>query len=125
MSLEELKAAYKKAINKQHKALNEAPPGMDFQEYENYMYPFYEDSSKISVKLRLAKTPVMKPQATYGDLMTIENFIENCEGGGFIDYDGSGNYATATEESDISIYPSDIISGVYRKDFTHIMWYNK
>lgn len=126
MSLEELEVAYDKAINKQHKAFKEAPPGMDFQEYEDYMNPFYDEVSKISAKLRLAQTPSMKPQSvSYGDLMTIESFIENCEGGGFIDYDGSGNYATTTEESNITIYPSDIISGDYRKDFTHVMWYNK
>jgi hypothetical protein len=45
--------------------------------------------------------------------------------GGFIDYDGIGNYATNTQMSNIEIYPSDIKSGTYRKDFTHIVWFNR
>ena len=67
----------------------------------------------------------LKPHSTYGDLMPIEDFIDCVNSGGFIDYDGSGNYATATQESDIAVYPSDIKKEMYRKDFSHIMWYNK
>ena len=60
-----------------------------------------------------------------GDLMTLKDFITICSMGGFIDDDGHGRYATATQESDLVIYPSDITSGKYRKDFTHVIWYNK
>jgi hypothetical protein len=61
-----------------------------------------------------------------GDLMTISDFIEGCKVGPlFTDYDGFGYYATKDKESDITVYPSDIMSGVYRKDFTHVVWYNK
>jgi len=57
--------------------------------------------------------------------MTLETFIANVNCGGFIDYDGIGNYATNTQMSNIEIYPSDIKSGTYRKDFTHIVWFNR
>lgn len=61
----------------------------------------------------------------YGDHMTIEEFKECCDCGGFTDYDGFGVYATETQESSICILPSDIESGLYRKDFTHVIWFNK
>lgn len=28
-------------------------------------------------------------------------------------------------KTNIEVYPSDIISGKYRKDFPHVVWYNK
>jgi hypothetical protein len=62
----------------------------------------------------------------FGSFMTLEEFIDGCKVGPmFTDYDGFGNYATKDKVSNIIIYPSDITSGKYRKDFTHIMWYNK
>ena len=33
----------------------------------------------------------------YGDFFTLKEFIDMCECGGFIDYDGHGNYATAEQ----------------------------
>lgn len=61
-----------------------------------------------------------------GDLMTLNEFVEACKiGPVFVDSDGCGYYATATQESNISICPSDIIANKYRKDFTHVIWYNK
>lgn len=61
-----------------------------------------------------------------GDLMTLSEFVNSCKIGPlFCDSDGIGYYATKGQESNIEIYPSDIISGKYRKDFTHVMWYNK
>ena len=59
------------------------------------------------------------------DKMTLAEFVNDCQEGYFIDYDGWGHYGTETMESDLSICPSDIIKGNYRKDFTHIYWYNK
>lgn len=59
-----------------------------------------------------------------GDLMTLQKFVDSCKGGGFCNSDGFGNYATKDKISNIEVYPSDIIAGVYRDDFTHIVWYN-
>ena len=57
--------------------------------------------------------------------MPIEHFIECVNSGGFIDYDGSGNYATATQMSNITITPSRVKAGMIRKDFTHVVWFNR
>lgn len=59
-------------------------------------------------------------------LMSFNEFVQYCRIGPMItDSDGCGYYATATQVSDIGISPSDIIAGVYRKDFSHVCWYNK
>lgn len=77
-------------------------------------------------KIKLDRNEIeMEPIPDYGDHMTLEEFIDCCKCGGFSDYDGCGNYATDTEMSSLEISPGDIISGVYRKDFTHVVWFNK
>jgi hypothetical protein len=48
--------------------------------------------------------------------------LSKCDG--FIDDDGSGNYMKDGLVSDISIYPSDIESGLI-KDFDSIIWFNR
>ena len=67
-------------------------------------------------------------------LMTLEEWKDNVEWGGFIDYDGFGYFATATQESNIEVYPSDYWNGPmkekqhawYQPDWaTHIVWYNR
>lgn len=60
-----------------------------------------------------------------GDLFTLEDFIDNCKEGGFMDSDGFGNYSTKDKVSTIEICPSDVIAGIYRKDFPYVVWYNK
>lgn len=67
----------------------------------------------------------MEPIPKYGDLMTLQEFIECCECGGFIDYDGSGNYSTATEMSDKEVVPSDITNGIIDYSYSHVVWFNK
>lgn len=61
----------------------------------------------------------------YGDHMTLEEFRENVECGGFIDYDGFGHLATATQESDVRIYPSDLKTMKIDVKYTHVVWYNR
>jgi len=61
------------------------------------------------------------------DVYTLKQFVDMCESGGFIDYDGFGVYADKEKKmkTNIKVYPSDITSGKYRKDFTHVVWYNR
>lgn len=59
------------------------------------------------------------------DHMPISEFISYCKSGFITDYDGVGYYATENKKSNIEVDISDILSGEYRKDFTHIVWYNK
>jgi hypothetical protein len=61
----------------------------------------------------------------YGDVMTLEHFIENVKDGGFIDYDGFGNYVKDGKMSNIEIYPSDVKHNMIRKDFDTIIWFNR
>lgn len=57
--------------------------------------------------------------------MTLEEFVKSCDEGWFIDYDGYGRYATADQQTNISIYPSYVTNGAYLKNFSHVIWFNK
>lgn len=59
--------------------------------------------------------------------MTWEEFRLACLNNAFTDYDGIGDLATASEVSDISVYPSEVVMEGYEKPkwATHIVWYNK
>ena len=71
--------------------------------------------------------PMLKfePIPNYGDHMTWQAFLECVESKVFLDYDGHGDLATATQCSNRTISPSQV------KDFkkpdwcTHVVWYNK
>lgn len=68
----------------------------------------------------------------YGDLITIEDWLECVDQGGFIDYDGDGDLL---EEIDgefylllASVCPSMVDRGELKdllKEATHVMWFNK
>ena len=96
-----------------------------FTEYQHAYRHIDNAAGIISRELNLKKTPSMEPHDDIGDLFTFEDFKSNCESGGFIDYDGFGYYATATEQSDIEIRPSHLKRNKYRNEFTHVMWYNR
>lgn len=88
--------------------------------------PVVRRCEELEQKIRQYDTYKLTPIPDYGDHMTMEEFAKWCKTGPvFTDYDGFGYYATDKEESDIKVYPSDITSGNYRKDFTHVVWYNK
>lgn len=94
--------------------------------YKNH--PYLKEYHKLSQEYKLLMDESdyeLHDIPDYGDKMTLEDFIECCEVGGFVDSDGFGCYATKTKESSIEIHPSDITEGRYRKDFSHIVWYNK
>ena len=56
---------------------------------------------------------------------TVAQWIEECDNGNLIDYDGFGYLGTETEESKIKIFPSQrILVSVYL-EYTHVWWYNK
>jgi hypothetical protein len=62
----------------------------------------------------------------YGDVFSIEEFIEMCDEGGFIDYDGHGYYVKDGKESNVMVKPSDITSGYIRdNEFDSVIWFNK
>ena len=67
----------------------------------------------------------MGPIPDYGDHMTMVDFLECCECGGFIDYDGSGCYATAEQKTNIGVIPSDVAKCKLDPRWTHVVWFNK
>jgi hypothetical protein len=67
----------------------------------------------------------LRPIPDYGYKFTLEEFREAVERGMFIDWDGSGYYATETEMSELRARPSAIRVGEIERDFTHVVWFNK
>lgn len=125
MSIQQLENYIKEQELIKDKKMKEAYNASDVFKFQELSKKACEPIWRAGMRLRKIKPFVLRNHNKHGDLMTIEDFKTYCKSGGFIDYDGSGNYATATQESNISIYPSDIEEGVYRNDFTHVMWYNR
>jgi len=73
----------------------------------------------------LKKRYELTPHKEYSDVMELDDFIQNCKLGGFIDYDGVGYYATATHESTVKVRPSEVMDGLVNREFTHVAWYNR
>ena len=125
----------KKKIKKQDKLIQkkeaewDASRYIDFSEswnaYCEYMEKYWDEGSRLSRELRLIKPYTFNEDKPFGDMMTLEDFIGSCQCGGFIDDDGFGYYSDGERETDITIHPSDVMLGEYRKDFTHVCWYNK
>jgi hypothetical protein len=67
----------------------------------------------------------LNPIPDYGDHMTLDDFIDACQDGVFIDYDGCGNYATADQVTNILVHPSNITEGNIDRRWSHVVWYNK
>jgi len=67
----------------------------------------------------------------YGDLMTLDHFIQMVKCGGFINYDGMGNLATKDKMSCLEIRPSMIKRDIIYQDsrltsiYTHVVWFNR
>ena len=95
------------------------------------MAAHFRATRDISLCRRL--TPKMKPlDPDLGSLMPLSEFVDSCELGHFINYDGFGNYATAKETSDIEVRPTDVArNGKRLASFqapswaTHVVWYNR
>ena len=97
-----------------------------FAEFFEYIKEEQDEISKLSRKIRLSKKDYkLKDIPDYGDFMTLEEFAECCMYKGFIDSDGFGYYATKDKMTDITINPSDITTGEYKKDFPNVVWFNK
>lgn len=62
----------------------------------------------------------------YAEVMTIEDFEEQCKAASFIDYDGSGYYSDGTcYDRTKPAIPSEIVKNGINKAFTHVAWFNK
>ena len=89
-------------------------------------HPVVKEYDSISAQYRKIKSYELEDIPNYGHHMTLTEFIDDCKiGPMFTDDDGTGYYATKDKMSNIYIEPSDITSGIYRNDFTHVVWFNK
>lgn len=107
------------------KVKNLDPIKLGYVEWSKQYDKAWKEYTKLNREYKLEKEYTLKSIPSYGDLFTMVEFIDCVKSGGFIDSDGCGNYATKDQMSDIEVKPSDIRSGVYRKDFTHVVWFNK
>ena len=97
--------------------------GRSWDEYREN--PSVKEYWKTLAEYRLVQDYTLKPiNKDSGSFMTLDEF-KRLAGIFFSDYDGSGYYATETQVSSVPCVPSDIYNGYVRKDFTHVMWYNK
>lgn len=80
---------------------------------------------KLSREKRMMMPYTLDEIPEYADVMSLEDFIECVKSGGFIDYDGEGNYVLDGKETNISIFPSDVKHDAIRWEFDSVAWYNK
>lgn len=67
----------------------------------------------------------LHPAMDCADIMSLEEFKDNVECGGFVDDDGSGYFILGGKETDIPAYPSDFKAGLDASRFDGVAWYNK
>ena len=108
------------------KKMKTCPDGLSYDEWVDFMDPEQTQLEVLSQKIRLLIEPEFEDlDPTSGDVMSLEQFVESVKCGDFIDYDGHGCYVRGDKESNIVIFPSDVIAGRVRKDFDTIIWFNK
>jgi len=106
-------------------AFKNVPEGLSLPQYMAYMEKSNKKVSEASRRYRMVQTPKYSEMPKFGDVMSLQDFLDNVECGWFIDYDGSGNYVKDGMESNITVYPSDVKYGAIRTDFDTIVWYNR
>ena len=96
-----------------------------FGEWERNQEPEVSEIAILSREKRMIMPYVLSEIPEYGHVMGLMHFIENVKDGGFIDYDGSGNYVKDGKTTDITINPSDVQYDSIRYEFDTIVWYNR
>lgn len=62
----------------------------------------------------------------YGDLFTMDEFLEHCKSGLIMNDDGSGYFALEDKWTrDLRVYPNTFPTTPIRPLYTHIIWFNK
>lgn len=68
----------------------------------------------------------MEPIPKYGDVYSMEDFKENCDCGGFINYDGFAHpIVNSMMDEDVMIKPSQVKKGKYVKKYESVVWFNR
>jgi len=100
-------------------------PDNTWDKFQEHTMPERDILSKLSRERRLLIDPKDGGIPEHGTVMPLTEFIECVESGGFIDYDGYGEYIKDGKLTDINIYPSDILHNSIRSDMDTIIWYNR
>lgn len=98
----------------------------EYSEFEERARPIMKSMVDLGREQRMLIDFELEDEVGPDDhLMTIEDFIDSCKCGAFIDYDGYGDYVKDNRKSNITIQPSDIAANCIRPEFTHVVWYNR
>lgn len=126
MDKNQLKEKLEKAKEDYSNWINGETPS-DFNKFMAQSEALTSKINNLEKQIREIDGPVYEVIPDFGDKMTLEDFIESCENGMFIDYDGSGYYATEDKMSNFPICPSDVIDDevIEGYGFTHVVWFNK
>ena len=124
-TLEQLENEFEIAKKEHADAFRNLPGGLSIEEFEAALEPTGKKVDELGRKIRMIKPYTLEPIPDYGVVMPLEEFIEYCKDGSFIDYDGHGSYVKDGQRTDITIYPSDVKHGVIRKEFDKIIWFNR
>ena len=119
-------------VHEEIEALEKTEPPYDsddmsgsWEAYKKHMEPGWSKQRKLGREKRMLMTPEFEDIPEYGDVMTLRDWLGCVECGGFIDYDGSGNYARNGKMSNITVYPSDVKHDSIRADFDTVIWFNR
>ena len=97
--------------------------GLPYEEMVKKTLDLRKELTLIDRNIRLLKEPVVTMGKKWaGHFMLFDDFISLSLSGEMTDKDGYGFYATQTSVSNIRVYPSDIVNGIYRDDFNCVLW---
>ena len=121
--------AIEKRRNELREIIAEKDKNFDFSkdwfEYKTYLKEEDDELEFLSREKRMIMPYRLQEIPNHGDIMTLEEFIKCVKSGGFIDYDGSGNYLEFNKMTNIDIYPSDVEFDKVRREFNRIIWFNR
>ena len=124
-TLKQLKSEYKKWQRETETARKKCIDNGD--SFETFMQKTHDMKEKmffIDKYIRLKETPTVEFGKKWdGILIEIEKFKSWCDENNIKDNTGNGYYATLTSKSNIAALPTDFEFGIYRNDFTHIIWF--
>lgn len=129
-NLDRLIEYYEDLVDKKKDKIDEEREGEEFLPFDEWFEMLKPEATILSQLCRIKRfvEPVTSwdELPDYGDVYSIEEFKGMCECGGFIDYDGHGNYVKDGKESNVMVKPSDIMAGFVRdKEFDSVVWFNR
>jgi len=127
MTERQLRAEHAKAAGEYQRIMDKCLK--EGQSYDEFMHRAAEAKEKLYLvdkylRLKAAAT-VEYGKEWKGDLMSMDEFTRKSKDGLLDDESGDGYYATDNAKSDVRIMPSDVIEGLVRTDFSHVMWFEK